>query len=59
MSELVSLRVRALFSDMGIDCENMGTKLVIERFEQGREGVAAVDGPIRSCYCRLDVLEAA
>lgn len=59
MSAQVSLDVRALFSDMGIEVGKSITGLVVERFEYEREPAAAPGDPVRTCYCRADVLEAA
>ena len=59
MSAQVSVDVRALFADMGIECGSATTGLVIDRFEQWGESVSADVRPIRASVCRFDVLEVA
>ncbi|MGW3959619.1 hypothetical protein ACWED2_07335 [Amycolatopsis sp. NPDC005003] len=59
MSARVSVDVRALFADMGIECESAATDLVIDRFGQWADDVSADVSPIRASVCRFDVLEAA
>ncbi|SEF33368.1 hypothetical protein SAMN05421837_106751 [Amycolatopsis pretoriensis] len=61
MSALGSVNVRALFVDLGIELENVGSDLVIDRFEHfsidGSRG--AVRGCGGACICRADMLDAA
>ncbi|MEV5721019.1 hypothetical protein AB0L41_44755 [Amycolatopsis mediterranei] len=58
MAAQVSADVRVLFAELGVEFDQSAADLVIERFGQwGAEAAAA--GPVRACYCRADVLEAA
>ncbi|SFW72218.1 hypothetical protein [Amycolatopsis australiensis] len=61
MAAQVSVDVRTLFTNLGIEFEKAGTDLVIDRFEQW--GIEASAGTVRgcntTCFCRADVLEAA
>ncbi|MGW4065373.1 hypothetical protein ACWEGE_44290 [Amycolatopsis sp. NPDC004747] len=58
MSEQVSVNVRALFSEMGIDFGKTADELVIERFELWDNG-AGLGRPVRPTVCRFEELEAA
>ncbi|WP_329044007.1 hypothetical protein OG738_23095 [Amycolatopsis sp. NBC_01488] len=58
MSELVSVQVRSLFSELGIECESTADELVIERFELWNNG-AGLGRPVRPTVCRYEDLEAA
>lgn len=61
MSAQITVSVRALFADMGIELEKtVATGLVIDRFEQWNDtGTAAVRGCTGSTICNIEVLEAA